>query len=47
VKENHGRSEIELEITSKLVDIKMNTYIKIDPAICPEIEKLKGIEVIG
>lgn len=47
VKENHGRSEVELVITSKLVDVKMNTYIKINPSICPQIEKIEGIEVIG
>jgi len=47
VKQNHGRSEVELVITSKLVDVKINTYIKINPAICPEIEKIEGIEVIG
>jgi len=41
VKQNHGRSAVELVITSKLVDIKINTYINIDPAICPDIEKNK------
>jgi len=47
VRQHHGRSEVALVITSKLVDIKMQTYIKIDPAICKEIEQIKGIEVIG
>jgi len=47
VRENHGRSEVELVITSKLVDIKMSTFIKIDPLICKDIEVINGIEVIG
>ena len=47
VRENYGRSEVELLITSKLVDIKLNTHIKIDPIICEEIEKLEGVEVVG
>jgi len=47
IKENYGRSECELVVTSKLVDIKMKTYLKIDPAICEKIEKLEGVEVIG
>jgi DNA polymerase-3 subunit alpha len=47
VRANHGRSEVELVITSKLVDVKMNTYIKIDPSITSQIEAIEGIEVIG
>jgi len=46
VRENHGRSEVELVITSKLVDIKMKTYIRIDPSVCKEIENIDGIEFI-
>jgi len=47
VKQRHGRSEVALIITSKLVDIKMQTFIKIDPSICKDIENIKGVEVIG
>jgi len=47
IKNNHGRSEVELVITSKLVDIKMKTFIKIDPIIREQIEAIEGIEVIG
>jgi DNA polymerase-3 subunit alpha len=47
VREHHGRSELQLVINSKLVDVKINTYLKIDPIITKEIEKLEGIEVIG
>jgi len=46
LKTNHGRSEVQLMINSKLVDIKMRTYIKINPAIKEEIEKLEGVEVL-
>ena len=47
VRNKHGRSSVELVISSKLVDVKMSTYINIDPSICSEIEKLEGVEVIG
>ena len=47
VRENHGGSEIQIVITSKLVDVKINTYVKIDPSIREEIEKIDGVEVIG
>jgi len=47
VRQNHGRSSVELVITSKLVDLKMKTHINIDPVIRGEIEKLNGVEVIG
>jgi len=36
-----------LGLTSKLVDIKMQMFIKIDQSICAQIEKIKGIEIIG
>ena len=47
VREHHGRSSVELIITSKLVDLKMKTYINIDPIIRADIEKLEGVEIIG
>jgi DNA polymerase-3 subunit alpha len=47
VRENHGRSSVELVISSKLVDVKMSTFVNINPSITPEIEKLEGVEVIG
>jgi DNA polymerase-3 subunit alpha len=47
VKQHHGRSSVEIVITSKLVDLKMKTFINIDPAICAEIAKIDGVEVIG
>lgn len=47
VRQNRGRSEIELVISSKLVDVKMSTLIKIDPAICPKIEEIAGITIVG
>jgi DNA polymerase-3 subunit alpha len=47
VRQHHGRSEVSLVITSKLVDVKMQTFIKINPAICKEIEEIDGIEIIG
>ncbi len=47
IKNNHGRSEVELVITSKLVNINMKTYIKIDPIIREQIEAIEGIEVVG
>ena len=47
VKQNPGRSEVELVITSKLVDIKMKTYITINPIIREQIEAIEGIDVIG
>ena len=43
---NHGGSEVSLLVTSKLVDVKINTHLKIDPSIKEEIEKLEGIEVV-
>jgi DNA polymerase-3 subunit alpha len=46
LKTNHGRSEVQLMINSKLVDIKMRTYIKINPAIKEQIEKLEGVEIL-
>ncbi|MBE0491862.1 MAG: DNA polymerase III subunit alpha [Sulfurospirillum sp.] len=46
-KGNHGRSSVELMITSKLVDIKMSTNISIDPAITHQIEQIVGVEVIA
>ena len=47
VRQNHGGSEIQIVITSKLVDVKINTHLKIDPSIRQEIEKIDGVEVIG
>lgn len=44
---NHGRSNVELVISSKLVDVKMSTHINIDPSITPQIEEIQGVEVIG
>ena len=47
LKANHGRSAVELVITSKLVDIKMKSYIKIDPSICSKIEQIEGVKITG
>jgi len=46
VRNNNGRSEVSLVITSKLVDVKMQTYIKIDPTICKKIEDIEGVEIV-
>ena len=46
VRQNYGGSELEIVMTSKLVDVKMKTSIKIDPTISQKIEAIEGVELI-